>query len=62
MIRLYYKLGHEIATYALVSKVVAIDVQDRQNKKVHLVEQTGHLRITAIGGQSLKKKRISTLM
>jgi len=38
-----------------VGVVVAINVQDGQDKDIHLVEQAGHLRITAIGGQSLRK-------
>lgn len=53
-IRLHYKFKLEVGTYALVGVVVAINVKDRQNKYIHLVEQTGHLRITAIGGQSLR--------
>lgn len=35
--------------------VIAINVEDGQNKDVHLIEKAGHLRIAAIGGQSLKK-------
>lgn len=50
-----YKLSCEIVTYALVTEFIAINVKDRQNKNIHLVEQTGHLGITAIGGQSLRK-------
>lgn len=34
---------------------IAIDVKDGQNIDVHLVKQAGHLRITAVGGQSLRK-------
>lgn len=54
-IRMNCKLKVEIVTYALVGVVVAIDIKDRQNKNIHLVEQAGHLRITAISGQSLRK-------
>lgn len=53
--RLAIKLWLEVVTYALVGVVVAIDVEDRQNIDIHLVEQAGHLRVTAIGGQSLRK-------
>lgn len=34
--------------------VIAVDVEDRQNVDIHLVEQAGHLRVAAIGGQSLR--------
>lgn len=53
--RLDCKLRLEVVTYALVGVVVAINVEDGQNKDIHLVEQAGHLRVTAIGGQSLRK-------
>lgn len=49
------KLWLEVVTYALVGVVVAVNVKDRQNIDIHLVEQAGHLRVTAIGGQSLRK-------
>lgn len=49
------KLRLQAVTYALVGVVVAIDVEDGQDKDIHLVEQAGHLRITAVGGQSLRK-------
>lgn len=52
----YIRLDNKLITYALVGKVVAIDVKDGQNKDIHLVEQAGHLRVTAVGGQSLTKK------
>lgn len=35
--------------------VVAVNVEDRQDIDIHLVEQAGHLGVTAIGGQSLRK-------
>lgn len=49
------KVWFDIATYALVGVVVAIDVEDRQNVDIHLVEQAGHLRVAAISGQSLRR-------
>lgn len=48
-------------TYAPVGELVAVDVEDRQNEHVHLVEQAGHRRIRAIGGQSLKEQNRSAL-
>lgn len=53
--RLAINLWLEAVTYALVGVVVAINVEDRQNIDIHLVEKAGHLRVTAIGGQSLRK-------
>lgn len=53
--RLDCKLRLEVVTYALMGVVVAINVEEGQNKDIHLVEQAGHLRVTAIGGQSLRK-------
>lgn len=38
-----------------MGEVITIDVENRQNKDVHLIEKAGHLRIAAIGGQSLRK-------
>lgn len=48
------KVWFDILTYALVGVVVAINVEDGQNVDIHLVEQAGHLRVAAIGGQSLR--------
>ena len=42
-----------------MSVVVAINVEDGQNKDIHLVEQAGHLRVAAIGGQSLRKIKVN---
>lgn len=52
----------EVVTYALVGEVVAINVEDGQNVDIHLVEQAGHLRVSAVGGQSLRKngKKLSS--
>lgn len=36
-----------------MGEVVAVDVEDGEDKDVHLVEQAGHLRVAAVGGQSL---------
>lgn len=41
--------------YVCVGEHVTIDVEDGQNKDIHLVEQASHLRITTIGGHSLRK-------
>lgn len=46
---------NSVETYALVGVIVAVNVEDGQNVDVHLVEQAGHLRVTAIGGQGLGK-------
>lgn len=46
----------EAATHARVGVLVAVDVEDRQNVNVHLVEQAGHLSVAAIGRQSLRTK------
>lgn len=45
--------------------LVAVDVEDRQNVYVHLVEQAGHFSIAAKGRQSLRtevENRASTVM
>lgn len=49
------KVRPKVVTYALVGEVVAINVEDGQNVDIHLVEQAGHLRVSAVGGQSLRK-------
>lgn len=41
-------------THVGVSVLVAIDVEERQDVNVHLVEQAGHLSIAAKGRQSLR--------
>ncbi len=51
--RLHCGLRLEVVTYVAVGVAVAIDVKDRQNVEIHVVEQAGHLNVTAIGGQSL---------
>lgn len=53
-VSLDYQFSFEVGTHFLVGVVVAINVKDGQNKDIHLVEQAGHLRITAIGGQGLR--------
>lgn len=62
--RLHYRTISEYVTYTLVGVVIAINVEDRQNKDVHLVEQAGHLGVAAVGGQSLRRigARFGTVM
>lgn len=36
--------------------LIAIDVEDRQDVNVHLVEQAGHLSVAAKGRQSLRRE------
>ena len=49
------KVRPKVVTYTLVGEVVAINVEDGQNVDIHLVEQAGHLRVSSVGGQSLRK-------
>lgn len=42
------------ATHAGVGVLVAVDVEQRQNVDIHLVEQAGHFSVAAIGSQSLR--------
>lgn len=48
------KLWLGVVTYTFVGIVIAVNIKHRQNIDIHLVEQAGHLRVTAIGGQSLR--------
>lgn len=41
-------------THVGVGVLVAIDVEERQDVNVHLVEQAGHLSVAAKGRQSLR--------
>lgn len=43
-------------THVGVGVLVAIDVKDREDVNVHLVEQAGHLSVAAKGRQSLRGK------
>lgn len=44
----------QAATHAGVGVLVAVDVEQRQNVDIHLVEQAGHFSVAAIGIQSLR--------
>ena len=41
-------------TYALPGVIIAVNVEDRQDVNIHLVQQAGHLRVASIGGHSLR--------
>lgn len=42
------------ATHVRVGVLIAVDVEERQNVYIHLVEQAGHLSVAAKGRQSLR--------
>lgn len=52
-------IHEEQDTHALPAVIVTVHVEHRQHEDIHGVQQTGHLRVTSVGGYGLNTKNIA---